>query len=338
VAIRVLIADDFPAIRSSIKRLLQIRTDISIVGEASNYADTINQMLAIRPDVVLLDLQMSAPVGFQPEKIEVLAAEFRCVVIAMSIWFDRESTELSERLGAIAKLNKKSLADELVPAILRLAAAREYDTQPGQSRHQCFIFDGAASYGLARMAAALKLSLDKGYRCLYFNSPPMVAAMRAHLVASGIDIASAMVQTSVVLSSEQAHIVDGQFDMHGMLSLVREGVERAVDDGFKGLWAAGDMAWELGADKNFEHLLEYEWRLEEMFGDQPALSGVCQYHVGAVPREALLDAVASHGSFFINEALSRPNTRYVRTDSPAALMALDRAGLDEVVDQICSHL
>jgi hypothetical protein len=110
-----------------------------------------------------------------------------------------------------------------------------------------------------------------------------------------------------------------------------------VDDGFKGLWAAGDMAWELGADKNFEHLLEYEWRLEEMFGEQPALSGVCQYHVGAVPREALLDAVASHGSLFINEALSRPNTRYVRTDSPSALMALDRAGLDEVVDQICSH-
>ena len=34
---------------------------------------------------------------------------------------------------------------------------------------------------------------------------------------------------------------------------------RALDDGYSGLWATGDMSWEFGPAKDFSMLLEYEW-------------------------------------------------------------------------------
>jgi MEDS: MEthanogen/methylotroph, DcmR Sensory domain len=62
-----------------------------------------------------------------------------------------------------------------------------------------------------------------------------------------------------------------------MLGMLSDSVHAALTDGYSGLWATGDMTWELGSRKNFEKLLEYEIGLEEMFRSYPALSGICQY-------------------------------------------------------------
>jgi CheY-like chemotaxis protein len=337
VPIRILIADDFPPIRKSIRRLLLDRGDMSIAGEASNYAETIEQLPIARPDVLLLDLQMPAPIGFQPEKIAHLAAEIPCVVLAMSIWIDAEAAELARRLGAKICMDKKGLSDELVPSIFRFTGIREHVKQRAGSRHQCFIYDGNPSHGLAKTAAAAKMRLDAGYRFMYLNSPSMVAGMRAHLVSAGVDLDQTAVRNSALLSSELTHLVDGRFDIDRMLGMLDDAVQQALGDGFNGLWAAGDIAWQFGPEKDFTHLLEYEWRLDEYAGKQPGLSGICQYHMPALPREALLDGAATHRSFFMNESLSRVNSRYIHTDSPAAMQAIDRSGLGQLVEQCCSR-
>lgn len=67
----------------------------------------------------------------------------------------------------------------------------------------------------------------------------MVAGMRSYLAATGMDVANAL--------------------------------DQALDDGYIGLWVTGDMTWEFGPEKNFAKLLEYEWRLEELFHRRPEL-------------------------------------------------------------------
>jgi DNA-binding NarL/FixJ family response regulator len=332
VTLRLLLADDFPALRTAVRRLLEHRSDISIVGEASNYAETITQLRAVRPDVLLLDLQMSAPVGFQPERIERIASENSCIVITMSIRIDWEASVLSERLGAKVKLDRKSLSAELVPAILASVAPRN-----GLGRHQCFIFAGAPSFGLAKIAAITKARLDEGYRCLYLNSPTMVARMRSYLTVVGTDVARESTRTSLVLSSDQTLAADGSFDMDQMIDVLHETIQQAVADGYKGLWAVGDMAWEIGPQKDYTRLLEYEWQLEDVFRAEPALHGVCQYQAGAVPPEALHYAALTHTNFFIDENTTRANPRYVHTASAADMAAQDRTGLDEVVAHLCAR-
>jgi hypothetical protein len=79
-------------------------------------------------------------------------------------------------------------------------------------RHQCLIYEGSPSQHLPALAATLKQKLDDNYRCLYLNSPVMVAGLRSCLAARGLDVFHHTSKGSLVLSSERHHLLEGCFD------------------------------------------------------------------------------------------------------------------------------
>ena len=95
-----------------------------------------------------------------------------------------------------------------------------------------------------------------------------------------------------------------------MIGKLEAAVTQALADGYKGLWATGDMAWEFGNGRNLPKLLEYERRLEELFRRQPAICGICQYHSDLLPDEIVRHGLLTHRAVFINETLSRLNVHY----------------------------
>jgi len=56
--IRILAVDDHPVVRQGIAGMVTVETDMSLVGEASNGREAIQQFRALRPDITLMDLQM----------------------------------------------------------------------------------------------------------------------------------------------------------------------------------------------------------------------------------------------------------------------------------------
>jgi|SRR5580658_9432063 hypothetical protein len=182
-------------------------------------------------------------------------------------------------------------------------------------RHHCLIYEGPPSRHLPALSAAIQEKLQQNYRCLYLNSPQMVAGMRSYLAANGVDVFDATAKGSLVLSAEQHHLRDGRFDIEGMLHDLEQAIDQALVDGYKGLWATGDMTWELGPEKDFAKLLEYEWQLEEFIQKHPEFGGVCQYHADTLPREAMHHGLLAHPSVFINETLSLINPHYVERRS-----------------------
>ena len=100
--------------------------------------------------------------------------------------------------------------------------------------------------------------------------------------------------------------------------MLADAVRDALSQGYAGLWATGDMTWELGSEKNFSKLLEYECGLEAMFRDLSELSGICQYHRNTLPDDALHVAVSKHQGVYLNETLSRLNPLYSPLGSAAA--------------------
>ena len=78
------------------------------------------------------------------------------------------------------------------------------------------------------------------------------------------------------------------------------------------------MTWEFGSEKEMGKLLEYEWKLEDLFGRLPGLSGICQYHIDTLPRDAVQKGLLAHQSIFINETLSRLNPHYVAREARSA--------------------
>ncbi len=178
-------------------------------------------------------------------------------------------------------------------------------------RHQCLIYQGPPSRQLPGLAAAARSMLEKNYRCLYLNSPPMVAGMRSYLAAQGVDVAIEVKKGSLVLSSDQQHLDNGSFDVDRMLSALEEALQQALKDGYQGLWATGDMTWEMGPQKDFSKLMEYEWRLEQFFRQNPGISGICQYHADTLPNASVLVGLQAHASVFISETLTLMNPHYV---------------------------
>jgi hypothetical protein len=197
------------------------------------------------------------------------------------------------------------------------------------SRHQCLIYDGSPSRQLPSLAAMMRQKLSENYRCIFLNSPPMVAGMRSYLAAAGVDIAQETERGSLILSSERDHLANGQFDPDRMIAMLSDALAEARRDGYQGLWATGDMTWEFGPQKNFVKLFEYECLLEDFFRGHPALSGVCQYHADTLPHDALRQGLASHPAFFVNETLARINPHYLPRAAVAAgthmSATLDRA-------------
>lgn len=162
----------------------------------------------------------------------------------------------------------------------------------------------------------------------------MIAGMRSYLAAAGVDVEDALAGTRLVLSSEQSHLVDGHFDLTRLLDTLEDALTRALRDGYAGLFAIGDMTWEMGPHRDFSKLLEYEWRLEEFFRVHPEMDGVCQYHVDTLPPSAVRRGVLAHRAFFVNETLSLLNPQAVDRGAFTSDMA-DDARLDQVAADLC---
>jgi hypothetical protein len=170
---------------------------------------------------------------------------------------------------------------------------------------------------LPALVSLIRQKLKENTRCLYLNSPPMVAGLGSYLFAAGVDVSQEVMKGSLVLSSDQGHLQNGRFDIDRMLQMLADEVDRALNEGYQGLWASGDMSWEFGPEKDFYKLLEYERRLEELFLKHPTISGICQYHTDTLPPETVQQGLSTHPAIFINETLSQLNPNYFQ---PASLM------------------
>jgi hypothetical protein len=184
------------------------------------------------------------------------------------------------------------------------------------------IYEGSPAKHLPALAALIYGKLKGHCRCLYLNSPAMLAGIRSYLYAADVDVAREVRTEALVLTSDQSHLVNGRFNPPRMLAMLVTAVDEALKDGYKGLWASGDMTWEFGSESNLDMLLEYERGLEEVFHQQPALCGICQYHRETMPVESIQTAIRTHQALYINETLCRINPYYGPESMP------DPRGLD----------
>jgi hypothetical protein len=177
-------------------------------------------------------------------------------------------------------------------------------------RHQCLVYSGSPNLHLRAVSLMIHEKLKEHQRCVYLNSEPMVAGMRSYLAAAGVDVEHEVRKTNLILSSERPHLVNDRFDIQGMLGALQGELERALRDGYAGLWATGDMTWEMGPDQDVEKLTVYERSLDEFLQTHPQMGGICQYHANTLSKEILDRGVRLHPAVFINETLSILNPQF----------------------------
>ncbi len=110
--IKVAIADDHHLFRAGVRASLSSRKDIQMVGEAENGMQLLNLLKHMRPDVILLDIQMPIMDGYAtlPE-IKKLHPDIK--VIMLSMINDASMITRMMEIGANSYLTKESDAETI---------------------------------------------------------------------------------------------------------------------------------------------------------------------------------------------------------------------------------
>ena len=114
--IRVFLADDHAAIRKALRELLEAEVNLTVVGEAVDGIDVVEQTAQVRPDVVVLDVTMPGIDDFDVvQKIRRSSPSTQVIVISMHL--SREHALAAMRSGANGYVLKESAGGELATAI-----------------------------------------------------------------------------------------------------------------------------------------------------------------------------------------------------------------------------
>ena len=116
MSIRILVADDHPVVLDGLVAILSTQPDFEVIGTASNGLEVVSQAEALRPNVLLIDLEMPQMDGVQA--LETLRARNIAVRVIVFTAFDTDERILGAvQAGAEGYLLKGAPREELFEAI-----------------------------------------------------------------------------------------------------------------------------------------------------------------------------------------------------------------------------
>jgi DNA-binding NarL/FixJ family response regulator len=125
MAISVFIADDHAVVRDGLRLLLENQTDITVVGEAANGRQTVNQVQQLSPDVVVMDIAMPELNGIEATR-QIKDTTPATQVVILSMYATTEHIFQAMQAGALGYLLKESAAVEVVKAIRAVCSGKRY--------------------------------------------------------------------------------------------------------------------------------------------------------------------------------------------------------------------
>jgi len=114
--IRILLVDDQHIIRQGLKSMLELNSDMQVIGEAENGQRALEQISTLQPEVVLMDIRM--PIMDGVAATEAIAQQYPTTkVLVLTTFDDDEYVSQAMRVGAKGYLLKDTEPDDLALAI-----------------------------------------------------------------------------------------------------------------------------------------------------------------------------------------------------------------------------
>jgi DNA-binding NarL/FixJ family response regulator len=114
--VRVLVVDDFDPFKELVREILEVRSDIHIIGQASDGLEAVQRAHELQPDLVLLDIGLPNLNGIEAAR-RIRLVSPHSVIIFVSQENSPDVIEECLRLGASAYVKKTDIHSKLVAAL-----------------------------------------------------------------------------------------------------------------------------------------------------------------------------------------------------------------------------
>ncbi len=116
--IKIVVADDHEMVRIGVVAYLSAQPDMEVIGEAADGKEAVDQVLALRPDIILLDNVMPNMTGVEAA-VEILKNWPEAKIMMVTSFLDDDKVYPALEAGAVSYLLKTSNAKQIADAIRR---------------------------------------------------------------------------------------------------------------------------------------------------------------------------------------------------------------------------
>ena len=125
MAVKIMIADDHSMIREGLKNLLELDGDIQVIAEAVDGEDCLEKLQLVKPDVLLLDINMPKKNGLEVLK-SLKSRRSKLKVLVLTVHNETEYLMKAVDIGVNGYVLKDSESSELKKAIFTVADGETY--------------------------------------------------------------------------------------------------------------------------------------------------------------------------------------------------------------------
>jgi DNA-binding NarL/FixJ family response regulator len=123
--IRILLAEDQTLLRQALRTILDLEPGLQVVGEAADGEEAVQRAIALKPDIVLMDIQMPVRSGVEATALITAACPQTRVVVLTTFDYDEYVFDAIKG-GAMGYLLKDVPAPELIDTIRRVRQGESF--------------------------------------------------------------------------------------------------------------------------------------------------------------------------------------------------------------------
>ncbi|MFC7642106.1 response regulator transcription factor [Streptosporangium lutulentum] len=121
MTLRIVVADDHAVVREGLRALLSAVDGYELVGTASTGTEAVRAAVTLRPDVVVMDIQMPGMTGIEATR-EIARVVPAVAVLMLTMFEDDDSVFAAMRASALGYVLKGADPDNMIRAIAAVAA------------------------------------------------------------------------------------------------------------------------------------------------------------------------------------------------------------------------